>query len=124
MRTGRDCVCGEMAYVSAVELQGIFMHLFLRSLLASAAVAAVSSASAAVLVPVPAAPNSTVTTVFAINDENQIAGSYVGANDGIEHGLFGTLDGNYTSFDAGSGGTEARGLANNGDIVGFSNSQS
>jgi len=100
------------------------MRNFVSALLASAATAAMSSASAAVLVPVPAAPNSTLTTVFAINDQNAIAGSYIGADDGIEHGFFGTLDGNYTSFDAGSGGTEARGLANNGDIVGFTNSQS
>jgi hypothetical protein len=89
-----------------------------------AAVAIALTAQSAVLVPVPAAPNSTVTTIFGINDQYQIAGSYIGKNDGIEHGFSGTLDGNYTTFDAGDGGTEARGIANNGDIVGFTNSQS
>lgn len=79
--------------------------------------------SAAVLIPVPAAPNSTITTAFAINDSYVIAGSFVGANDGIEHSFFGTLDGNYTSFDAGTGGSEARGINNGGTITGFSNSQ-
>ena len=79
-------------------------------------------ASAAVLVPVPSVPNSTTTTVFAINDHYVIAGSYVGASDGIEHSFFGPL-GNYTSFDAGTGGSEARGINNRGLITGFSNSQ-
>lgn len=88
----------------------------------AAAAAAISYGQAAVLVPVPAAPNSTATTAFAINDSNVIAGSYVGT-DGIEHAFFGTLDGNYTSFDAGTGGSEARGISNAGLITGFSNSQ-
>lgn len=93
--------------------------------LAGAAVAAMfASANAAVLVPVPAAPNSTITTAFGINDVFQISGSYIGKDDGIEHAFFGTLDGNYTSFDARDGGSEARAINNNGIIVGFSNSQS
>jgi hypothetical protein len=101
------------------------MFALRRVLLGSVAAVAVSlSAQAAVLVPVPAAPNSTVTTVFGINDQYQIAGSYIGKDDGIEHGFSGALDGNYISFDAGDGGTEARAIANNGDIVGFTNSQS
>jgi len=79
-------------------------------------------ASAAVLVPVPSVPNSTATTVFSINDENVIAGSYIGSGDGVEHSFFGPL-GSYTSFDAGSGGSEARGINNKGVITGFSNSQ-
>jgi hypothetical protein len=82
-----------------------------------------TTASAAVLVPVVPVPNSTVTTAFAINDSNIVAGSYVSSIDGIEHAFFGTPDGNYTSFDAGSGGSEARGIANDGTIVGISNSQ-
>lgn len=89
----------------------------------AAAAAMLVSAHAAVLVPVPDAPNSTVTTVFGINDLYLISGSYVGKDDGIEHAFFGTLDGNYTSFDAGDGGSEARAINNNGRIVGFSNSQ-
>lgn len=91
-------------------------------LLTSLSVAAVSSASAAVLVPVPSVPNSTTTTVFAINDKDVIAGSYIGSSDGAEHSFFGPL-GDYTSFDAGSGGSEARGINNHGRIIGFSNSQ-
>jgi len=86
------------------------------------ALALASSASAAVLVPVPSVPDSSVTTVFAINDSNVVAGSYIGASDGIEHSFFGPL-GSYTSFDAGSGGSEARGINNKGVITGFSNSQ-
>jgi hypothetical protein len=92
-------------------------------LLGCAALAALSSADAAVLVPVPAAPNSTVTTVFGINDAFQIAGSYIGKDDAVEHAFFGTLDGNYTSFNAGAGGSEARAINNAGYIVGYSNSQ-
>ena len=93
-------------------------------LLGSVAAAAISlSVQAAVLVPVPAAPDSTVTTVFGINDLYMISGSYIGKNDGIEHAFFGTLAGDYTSFDAGDGGSEARAFNNNGRIVGFSNSQ-
>ena len=79
--------------------------------------------SAAVLIPVPAAPNSTSTTVFGISDGNVIAGSFIGANDGIEHSFFGSLDGNYSTFDVGTGGSEARAINNNGYIVGYSNSQ-
>jgi hypothetical protein len=77
---------------------------------------------AATLVPVPSVPNSTLTTVFAINDNNVVAGSYIGSNDGVEHSFFGPL-GNYTSFDAGTGGSEARGINDKGLITGFSNSQ-
>src|SRR5690242_4648801 len=89
----------------------------------AAAVAMCVSAKPAVLVPVPAAPNSTVTTAFGINDLYLISGSYIGKDDGIEHDFFGTLAGDYTSFDAGDGGSEARAINNNGRIVGFSNSQ-
>lgn len=85
--------------------------------------AATIPARSAVLIPVPSAPNSTVTTAFALNDSDVVAGSYIGASDGIEHAFYGTLDGNYTSFDAGSGGSEARGISNDGTITGLSNSQ-
>ena len=84
--------------------------------------ATILPASAAVLVPVPSVPNSTITTIFSINDKNDIAGSYIGSSDGIEHSFFGPL-GNYTSFDVGTGGSEARGINNKGVITGFSNSQ-
>ena len=79
-------------------------------------------AAAATLVSVPSVPNSSLTTVFAINDNNVIAGSYIGSGDGVEHSFFGPL-GNYASFDAGTGGSEARGINNKGLITGFSNSQ-
>ena len=72
---------------------------------------------------VPAAPNSTATTAFGINDDDTDRRQLSLADDGIEHAFFGTLDGNYTSFDAGDGGSEARAINNNGTIVGFSNSQ-
>jgi opacity protein-like surface antigen len=98
-------------------------HLRFVFLAGAAAAAMCASAEAAVLVPVPAAPNSTATTAFGINDAFQISGSYIGKDDGIEHAFFGTLDGNYISFDAGDGGSEARAINNNGTIVGFSNSQ-
>src|SRR5215472_2235878 len=87
-------------------------------LLTSLSVAAVSPASAAMLVPVPSVPDSTTTTVFAINNNDVIAGSYIGASDGAEHSFFGPL-GNYTSFDVGSGGSEARGINDKGLIAGF-----
>lgn len=84
---------------------------------------AFSPARAAVLVPVAPVQGSSVTTAFAINDSDIIAGSFIGSNDGVEHAFFGTPDGNYTTFDAGSGGSEARGISNDGTITGISNSQ-
>jgi uncharacterized membrane protein len=95
----------------------------LQSLLLGCAGAAaiLSSAAAATLVPVPNVPNSTRTRVFAINDDNVVAGSYMG-KDHVEHAFFGPL-GNYTTFDAGPGGTEARGINNAGVIAGASNAQ-
>jgi hypothetical protein len=86
-------------------------------------VIATAPASAAVLVPIVPVANSTSTTAFSINDGNVIAGSFID-QDGVEHAFFGTLDGHYTTFDAGAGGTEARGINDNGIIVGMSNSQS
>lgn len=95
----------------------------LRSLLlGSLAALFFSAAQAAVLVRVTPVPGSTATTVFGINDDNVLAGSFIGA-DGIEHGFFGT-NGSYTTFDAGTGGTQARGISDNGVITGLSNSQS
>ncbi|MBV8800822.1 MAG: hypothetical protein JO208_13570 [Alphaproteobacteria bacterium] len=93
-------------------------------LLAGAAVAAtLCSGHAAVLVPVPPVPDSTVTTLYGLNDSFQIVGSYIGADDGIEHAFFGYMTGDYYPFDAGSGGTQARAINNKQDIVGFTNSQ-
>src|SRR5947207_8550496 len=95
------------------------LHSFSTAFLAATAAL---PAAAATLVPVPSVPESSLTMVFAINDNDVIAGSYIGTNDGVEHSFFGPL-GNYTSFDAGTGGSEARGLNNKGVITGFSNSQ-
>lgn len=85
--------------------------------------AAFAPARAAVLVPVAPVQGSSETTAFAINDSDVIAGSFIGSNDGVEHAFFGTPDGNYTTFDAGTGGSEARGISNDGTITGISNSQ-
>lgn len=80
-------------------------------------------AMGATLVPVAPVAGASATTVYAINDDDVVAGSFIGA-DGIEHGFFGTIDGRYTTFDAGTGGTQARGISDDGFITGFSNSQS
>lgn len=92
-------------------------------LLGGIAAGSIAIANAAVLVPVAPVQNSVSTSVFGINDSNIVAGSYTDAG-GAEHAFFGTIDGSYTTFDAGSGGTEARGINNAGYIAGFSNSQS
>lgn len=78
---------------------------------------------AATLVPVPPVPDSVETDALGINDNNIIVGGYF-TPDGVEHGFFGTIDGNYTTFDAGDGGTEARGINDQGDITGFANASS
>jgi hypothetical protein len=77
-------------------------------------------------IPVPAPAGSTVTTVFSINDQNIIAGSYRDSSS-VEHGFFGPLDGsNYTTFDLGVGetGTEPRSISNDGTIVGLATNPS
>src|SRR5436305_2913277 len=84
-------------------------------------VALCGAAHAATIVPVAPVPNSIATNAFGINDANTIAGAYTDTS-GIEHAFFGTPDGKYTTFDSGSGGTEARAINNNGFITGFSNS--
>jgi hypothetical protein len=97
----------------------------LRAVLLGSCIAAVSlvPAEAARLVPIVAVPNSTATVAYGINDDNVIAGGFIDG-DGVEHAFFGTPDGHYTIFDAGDGGSEARGINNNGIVVGMSNSQS
>jgi hypothetical protein len=77
---------------------------------------------AAVLVPV-SVPNASRTKLFGINDNNVIAGSFIGKSDHVEHAFFGTFGGNYSTFDGGNGGTQARAINNNTYITGFSNSQ-
>lgn len=95
----------------------------LRTALLVSCVAAALPAYAAKMVPIVPVPNSTATIAFAINDDNVVAGGFVD-QDGVEHAFFGTPDGEYSTFDAGDGGSEARGIANDGTIVGMSNAQS
>lgn len=88
-------------------------------LAASAAFA--SPAGAGTLIPVVPFPGSTSTSVFGINDNNTIVGSYIDS-DGVEHGYFGTLDGTYTSFDYTAStvdGTEPRAINGDGWITGY-----
>ena len=74
-----------------------------------------------VLIPVAPFPGATSTSVFDIGDDNKtIVGSYVDS-DGVTHAFVGTLGGEYTSFDFGSGGTQARAVDRQGQITGFSN---
>jgi uncharacterized membrane protein len=96
---------------------------FLRTLPLAAvgAAAMISSAMAATLVPVPNVPNSKKTAVYAINDNNVVAGSYLGT-DKVEHAFFGPL-GTYSTFTAGQHGTVARSINNAGYIAGFANSE-
>lgn len=81
-----------------------------------------TTAEGAVLVPV-SVPHSRVTNVFGINDSNIIAGSFISRADGVEHAFYGNVGGDYSIFDGGTGGSQARGINNNGYITGFSNSQ-
>ena len=103
------------------------MRTSLKSLLCMSAglliVAGAADAKTAKLVPIIPFPGASSTSVFGIADDNNtIAGSYV-SSDGLTHGFYGTLDGNYTSFDFGdSGFTQARGIDPSGTaITGFSN---
>lgn len=87
------------------------------------AVPLAAPAGASTLVPVAPVAGASQTSVFGVNDDNVVAGSFIDA-DGVERAFFGTIDGAYQTFDAGTGGTEARGIDNRGVIVGMSNSQS
>jgi len=107
-----------------IHFQGNFMNGLRVALLGSCvAFVGIASTQAAVVVPIAPVANATSTTAFAINDDNVVAGSFLD-QDGVEHAFFGTPDGDYAAFDAGAGGTEARGIGNDGTIVGMSNSQS
>jgi len=82
-------------------------------------------AGAGTLIPVVPFPGSTSTSVLGINDNNVIVGSYIDSN-GVEHGYFGTIDGNYTSFDYTANtvdGTEPRAINGDGWITGFAPAQ-
>jgi hypothetical protein len=77
-----------------------------------------SAATAGILVPVPAFPGSTASFVYGINNNNVVAGRYKDA-DGVDHGFFGTLDGNYTAFDFPGGSSFVTSINDAGDIIGF-----
>jgi len=77
----------------------------------------------AVVVAVPPVPGAASTAAYGINDAGVVAGTYTDGQ-GSQHGFFGTLDGKYTTFDAGTGGTSARAIDDRGVIVGFSNADS
>jgi hypothetical protein len=98
-----------------------FRRLAAACLLSAAPLAA--PAGAATLVPVAPVAGASQTNVFGVNDAAIVVGSFIDA-DGVERGYFGTIDGAYQTFDAGAGGTEARGIDNRGVITGMSNSQS
>jgi hypothetical protein len=100
-----------------------------RSMTISAAVIALAGTSAmakGTLIPIVPVPNSTSTSVFAINDSDIITGSWLDPS-GVEHGYVGPLSGSkYQTFDdtnSPSPGTEPRAINDNGTITGLSNSQ-
>jgi hypothetical protein len=79
-----------------------------------------SAADAGVLAPVPSFPGATQTFAYGINNHNVVAGRYVDS-EGVQHGFFGTLDGNYTSFDfPGGGNSFVTSINDDGDITGES----
>jgi hypothetical protein len=82
---------------------------------------AISSADAGRLIPVPAVAGSTAMGVTAVNNSNIITGVYE-TPDYVSHGFFGTLDGNYTTFDAGTF-TVPLGINDQGLITGWNLAQ-
>ena len=97
------------------------MHKF--ALAAATALAGLSfslSTQAGILVPIPGYPGATTTIAIAINNNNVIAGEYIDAQ-GAQHGFFGTIDGNYTSFDFPNDHVLLGGINDDGYIVGNAN---
>ena len=89
---------------------------------AGAFACALSSADAGTLIPVPQVPGSSATFVTGINDGNIIAGYYTtpATPDDRRHGFFGTLNGQYTTFDyAPEGDTVPQAIGNDGRITGW-----
>lgn len=69
--------------------------------------------------------NSTLTTIFGVNDSGIATGSWYDGS-GVEHGYVGPPDGsNYATFDDPNEpgpGTEPRGISDSGSVCGFGNS--
>jgi hypothetical protein len=81
------------------------------------------TAQAAFWIPVVPVAGSTQTDITGINDNDEIVGYYLDS-EGVEHGFFGTLDGNYTFFDyddANDPGTVIRAISNDGHMTGYAN---
>jgi hypothetical protein len=93
-------------------------------LISSAAVSALLIAASPVYAAgkwVAAVPvsGSTATSIFGITNQNVVAGDYVDAS-GVQHGMTGPFDGSaYKSFDDSDGTTQARGIADDGNVTGF-----
>jgi len=82
-------------------------------LISSAAVA-----GKAKVVPVPPVSGATDTLVAAYNDKGVVEGTYVDSSN-VKHGFFGTIGGNYTTFDyKATGNTVAIGGDTAGDFTG------
>jgi uncharacterized membrane protein len=92
-------------------------RLLARSVAAAAFVLCASTAQAGILVPIPPVLGSTATYARDVNNNDVITGSYA-TPDGQAHGFFGTLDGQYTTFDFGTGDTEPRSIDDIGQITG------
>jgi hypothetical protein len=101
--------------------KGAFMKTrFLAGPFAAAALSLCTfSVWAGVLVPIPSVPGSTFMFVRSINDSNVFTGDYF-TSDGTDHGFFGTIDGNYQTFDAPTGGTQGEGINNDSYITLYS----
>lgn len=95
---------------------------FLAAAISAVAVALSLPVQAGKLIPVPQVPGSTHTWVSDINESNVIAGYYVTA-DGDVHGFFGTLDGQYTTFDHPNGRAFVFGISDDGYLAGNTNNQ-
>jgi hypothetical protein len=99
--------------------------LFKAAALAGVALLSLSAADAkgskGTLIAVPEFTGGSSTYPFAINNSDNIAGSYLDASS-VQHGFYGTLAGSYTSFDytgTGVSATQARGMDDNGNITGY-----
>jgi hypothetical protein len=86
--------------------------------LAFAALSFSSISSAGTFIPLPLYPGSISTSVLDISNANVLVGNYMNP-DGTVHGFFGTMDGNYTSFDTPSGNTNPRFINDDGYITGW-----